>query len=130
MHNEELRAGRVRMHCACHGKYARRMLQVIFEAVVCKLTADRISRAAHAGSVRAAALDHKAADDSVEDQSVIEALFNKADKVVDRVRGDLRIKLCLHNISVFHCNCNDRILCHFLNPHFLILKYCNCSEFS
>ena len=69
--DEELAARAVWDHRACHGEDAQRVLEVIFEAVMCKLTADRVSRAAHAGSVRAAALDHKAADDSVEDQTVI-----------------------------------------------------------
>ena len=74
VHDEELASGRVRMHGSCHGKNTWLMLQGIVEAVLTELAFDVVSRAAHTGSVRAAALDHETADNAVEDQPIIEAL--------------------------------------------------------
>ena len=51
----------------------------------------RVARAAHAGTVRAAALDHKAFDHAVKDQSVIKTFLNQSDKVIYGIRSDLRI---------------------------------------
>ncbi len=67
------------------------MAKVIFEAVLGELTRNRVARAAHAGTVWTAALDHKAVDDAVEDQAIIETLLYEADEVVDGVRSDLRV---------------------------------------
>ena len=112
MHDEELASSRVGMHGSCHGKNACLMLQGIVEAVLGELTFDAVARAAHAGSIRAAALDHEAVDDAVEDQAVIEALFHQADEIVYGVGSNLRIKLRFHNVAICHSNGNDRILCH------------------
>ena len=78
MHDKELASGRVRIHGSCHGENTWCMLQVVFETVLGELTLDAVSRATHTGSVRASALDHKAVDDTVEDQAVIKAFFSKA----------------------------------------------------
>ena len=77
-----------------------------------ELTFDAVARAAHAGAFRITTLDHKATDDTVEDNAVIITFFNERDKVVYSIRRDLRIKLCLDDIAVFHFNSYDRILCH------------------
>ena len=53
------------------------MGQIVLEAVVGKLALDAVARAAHAVAVGAAALDHKALDDPVEDQAVIKALVHQ-----------------------------------------------------
>ena len=98
------------------------MAKVIFEAVLGELTRNRVARAAHAGTVWTAALDHKAVDDAVEDQAIIEALLYEADEVVDGVRSDLRVELCLNAVAVFHGNGYDWILCHF-SVSFLIHIY-------
>ena len=66
-----------------------------------KFALDIVAQAAHAGSVRTAALNHKAVDDAVEDQSVIVAFLDQADKIVYRIWCDLRIELCLHDIAIF-----------------------------
>ena len=78
-----------------------------FETVLGKFALDIVARAAHAGSVRTAALNHKAVDDAVEDQSVIVAFLDQADKIVYRIWCDLRIELCLHDIAIFHLDSND-----------------------
>ena len=112
VHDEELASGGVGMHGSCHGKNACLMLQGIVEAVLVELAFDVVSRAAHTGSIRAAALDHETADNAVEDQSIIEALLYEADEIVYGVGSNLRIKLRFHNVAIGHGNGNDRILCH------------------
>ena len=77
MHDEELGACGVWHHGAGHGKHARSMSQVVFEAILSKFAADGVSRAAHAGAVRTSALDHEAFDNTVEDDSVVEAFLNQ-----------------------------------------------------
>lgn len=98
------------------------MAKVVFEAVLGELTRNRVARAAHAGAVRTAALDHKAVDDAMEDQAIIEALLYEADEVVDGVRSDPRVELCLNAVAVFHGDGYDWILCHF-SASFLIHIY-------
>ncbi len=76
----------VRGHGAGHGQHAGLMDQIVLaEAVAGKLTVDLIAGAAHAGSLRAAALNHEAGDDPVEGQAVIKALVGKGDEVIDGI---------------------------------------------
>ena len=91
MHDKELASGGVRMHGSCHGKNTCCMFQVIFKSVLCKFTFNAVSRTTHTGSIRASALDHKAVDDTVEDQSVIETFLYKTDKIVYCIWCDFRI---------------------------------------
>ncbi len=64
------------MHCPCHGQNALCVcFKSFFKAVLGKFALDIVARAAHAGSVRTAALNNKAVDDAVEDQSVIVAFW-------------------------------------------------------
>ena len=51
----------------------RSCLRSFCTPLLAELTADGIAGAAHAGAVGAAALDHEAGDDPVEDQAVIKA---------------------------------------------------------
>ena len=78
------------------------MLQIVLEAVRGELALDAVAGTAHAGALRVAALDHKAGDDAVEDQSVVKSLADEGNKVVDGVRRDFGIKLSLDNVAVFH----------------------------
>ena len=113
VHDKELASGRVRIHGSCHGENTWCMLQVVFETVLRELTLDAVSRATHTGSVRASALDHKAVDDTMEDQTIIKSFFYKTDKIVYGIRCDFRIKLCFHHITIFHGNGYDRVcICH------------------
>ena len=109
MHDEELASGRIRMHGTCHGQNARCVFQVIGETVLCEFSPDGVSRTTHSGSFRASALDHKSRNDTVEDLSIVEMFVCQTDKVVDGVRGNLRIEFAFHHITVFHCNRNNRI---------------------
>ena len=65
--DEELRARRVGIVAARHRQDARHVRRVV------ELRLDIIAAAAVAGPLRAAALDHEAVDDAMEDQIVVEA---------------------------------------------------------
>ena len=90
------------------------MQQVVLEAVVGELAADLVARAAHAGAVRVAALDHEARDNAVEDGAVIEALLREGNKVADGVRRNLGVQFGADDAAVFHFDGNDRIA-HYLS---------------
>ena len=108
-HDEELAACAVRALASCHGEYAGGVLQIVLEAVHSELTLDAVAGAAHAGAFRVAALDHEARDDAVEDGAVIKALLNEGNKVVDRVRRNLGVKLRLDG-TAGGLESNNRIL--------------------
>ena len=91
MHDEELAACGIWVHCTSHGKNSRCVCQIIFKMVLRKFTFDGVTRTAHACTVGTTALYHEATDDSVENQTVIKAVFNQADKVVYCIWGDFRI---------------------------------------
>ena len=104
-----------------HRQNTASVVQVVLEAICGKLAADLITRAAHAGAFRVAALDHKARDNTMEDRAVIKALLHQRNKVANRVRCNFRVQLCTDYAAVFHFNRNDRIahwyqlhnFCHF-----------------
>ena len=114
MHDEELAAGAVGHHGARHTQDAALVLQLVFEAVAGELALDGIARAAHAGALGVAALDHEAGDDAVEDHAVIKALFDQGDEVVDGVGGDLRIELGADDAAVIHLNGDDGVHMDYL----------------
>ena len=58
------------------------------------------------------ALDHETADDTVEDQTIIEMLADQADKIVNGFRCNFGIKLAFDHTAILHGNSNNRILCH------------------
>ncbi len=74
--DEELRAVRVRAGVGHRQRAAD-------DLVVVELVLERVARAAGAGALRAAALDHEVADDPVERQAVVEALAGQRAEVVD-----------------------------------------------
>ena len=94
------------------------MLKRVVKSILAELTLNGISRASHSVSVRAAALDHKAVNDSVENQSVIKTFFYQTYKIIYCVRSNLRIELGLHDIAIFHGYCNNRII-HIIITSFL-----------
>ena len=122
VHDKELASRRVRMHGSCHGEDAGIVRQIVFKSVLGEFAFDRVSRAAHAVSVRASALDHEAADHTVEDQAVIEAFINQGDKVPDRIRGDFRVQFRFHDIAVFHFKCYNWI-CHNIRLLYIDCKF-------
>ena len=111
-HDKELTACRIGHHGPSHGQHAAVMSQIVLEAVLSELALDGVAGAAHTSSVGTAALDHKAGDHPVEDQAVIIALLDQADKVVDRVGRRLGIELRLDDAAVLHLNSDNGVLCH------------------
>ena len=109
MHNEELATGGVGGHGAGHGQNAAAVKQLVLEAVGTELALDAVAGAAGANALGVAALDHKAGDDPVENDAVIEALLHQGDKVVDGVGGHLRVQLRLDDAAVFHFDGNNGI---------------------
>src|SRR5699024_3516323 len=84
VHDEELGTCGVRIHSPCHGQNAFRVSQVVGqETILSEFARNGVARAADSGTLRVAALDHKAADHAVEDQAVIESFLNEAYKIVD-----------------------------------------------
>ena len=78
------------------------MRQVIFHAVGGEFTLDRLVRAAHAGALGVAALDHEAVDDAVEGQAVIEALFCQLQEVINRDGGGVAVQLHGDGAVILH----------------------------
>ncbi len=80
MHDKELGTGRIGVLGSRHGNNAPFMFQRISKTIGLEFPFDLIAGAAHTGTVRAAALNHKAFDDLMEDQPVIEAFFTRLSK--------------------------------------------------
>src|SRR3954452_1200252 len=80
--DEELRAVRVRPR-------VRHRERALDDLVVVDLVLERVPRAAGAGPLGAAALDHEVLDDAVEDEPVVEALRRELLEVAHRLRGVL-----------------------------------------
>ena len=93
MHDEELAACGVRSHGSCHGDNTSLMLKVILDAVSRELSLNLISGTSHACALRVSALNHEAVDDSVENETVIEALLNKRYEILYCDGCNLRIEL-------------------------------------
>ena len=83
--------------------------QLVVHPVEEELALDAVAWAAHAGALRAAALDHKTGNNAVEDQSVIEPLIRKEDEIIHGLRGNVRVELCGDDTAVFHFDGNNRI---------------------
>ena len=125
MHDEELGTCGVRVHRTRHGENALGVLEIVRKTILAELTLDGIPWTAHTISIRASALNHKALDDTVKDQTIIKALLDQADKVVDCVRRNLWVELCLHDITIFHLNGNNWIfhVCFLLNFKKYLIKW-------
>src|SRR5918992_3828539 len=78
--DEELAAVRVRPAVGHRQRAAH-------DLVVVDLVLELVARAAGAGSLRAAALDHEVLDDAVEDQPVVVAVLRQLHEVLDGLRG-------------------------------------------
>jgi len=109
VHDEELAAGGVGHHGAGHGQNAALVENGVIKAVCLELTADGVLGAAHAVAQRVAALDHEAGDNAMENETIVKALGNEGDKVVDGIWSKLGIELSLHDAAIFHFKSNNRI---------------------
>ena len=124
MHDEKLTSRRVRIHSASHRQNPDVMLQIILNSVGAEFTFDRISRAAHSGSLGTAALDHKSTDHSVENKSIIKSAFNQTNKIIHSIRRNIRIQFRFDHASIFHSDRNNRIT-HIKNLLLNIFLYYN-----
>ena len=109
MHDEELAAGRVWRGRTGHAQNAPLVLQIVFHTVEEKLTLDAVAGAAHTGALGAAALDHEAGNDPVEDQAVIVIVIAQVDEIADTLRGFVRVQLTADDAAVFHGDGKSRI---------------------
>ena len=113
MHDEELAACGVGRRGAGHAQHASFVLQFILHTVEEELALDAVAGAAHAGAVGAAALDHEAGNDPVEDQAVIEVMIAQIDEIIDALGGLIGVQLTLDDAAVFHGDLKRRI--HWLS---------------
>ena len=109
VHDEELAARGVGGGGTGHTENAPLMLQVVLHAVEEELALDAVARAAHSGALGAAALDHEAGDDPVEDQAVIVIVVTQVDEVVNALGGLVRVQLALDNAARLHRDLKSRI---------------------
>ena len=112
VHDEELASCGIGMHGSCHGQNTCGMLQIVGYAVGSEFTLDAVAGTAHAGAVGTSALDHKTADDTVEDQTIVKMLVDQTDEIVNGFGCYVGIKLTFDHTAVFHGNSNNRIFCH------------------
>ena len=112
VHDEELAACGIGMHSSCHRQNTLGVLQIVAYAVSSEFTLDAVAGTTTSGAVRTSALDHETADDTVEDQTVIEMLVDQADKIVNGFGCNFRIKLAFDHAAILHGNSNNRIFCH------------------
>ena len=111
VHDKELAAGAVHGLRPGHAQHTAGVAQVVLHTVGGELALDAVPRAAHAGSVGAAALDHKAGDDPVEDQPVVVPGVGQGDEIVHALGRDVGIQLGNDLAAVLHFKSHDRI-CH------------------
>jgi len=111
VHDEELGTCRVGGGGACHGQDTALVLQVILDAVEEELALDAVAGATHAGAFGAAALNHEAGNDAMEDQAVIIVMAAQIDEVCNALGCLLGIQFALNDSAVFHGDLKSRI-CH------------------
>ena len=116
MHDEELGASGVGGLGTGHGQNTALVTDVVLDAVEEELALDAVAGAAHAGALGAAALDHEAGNDPVEDQAVVETLIAQGDEVIDALGGLLGVQLALDDAAIFHGDLKSRIS-HFVSPY-------------
>ena len=85
MHDKELRGCGILDLGACHGNDALCVVDIVpCKAVGAELTLDGLSGLLIKAVIHAAALDHKAANDAVEDQTRIKALAHQLNEICNR----------------------------------------------
>jgi hypothetical protein len=84
--DEELAAVRVRAG-------VRHRQRAALDPVLVELVFELVARAAPAGALRTATLDHEVRDDAVEDEAVVEAVAGELREVVDGLRRLVREEL-------------------------------------
>ena len=115
MHDEELAAAGVGILSAGHGEHTAIVMQTIGNAVCHEFTLDAVAGATHAGAVGAAALDHEAGNNAVENEAVVIALVCKRNEVINAFGSDFGIELANDLAAVFHFDGYDRIAHNYLS---------------
>ena len=129
MHNEELATGGVGAGGTGHAQNAPLVTQFVLEAVKEKLALDAVAGAAHTGAIGTAALDHKAGDDPVEDQSVIVIMICQINEVVHALGCLIGIQFALNDTTVFHSDLKSRV-CHYQYLSFIARSIWRFASFS
>ena len=109
VHDEELAARGVGGGGTRHAENAPLVLQVVLDTVEKELALDAVAGAAHAGALGAAALNHEAGNDSVEDQTIIKMVIAQVDEVADALGRFVGIQLAFDDAAVFHGDLECRI---------------------
>ena len=109
MHDEELAAGGIGGGGPSHAQHAPLVLQVVLHTVEEELALDAVAGATHTGAFGAAALDHEAGDDPVEDQTVVIVMIAQVDEIVNALGCLLGIQLALDDTAVFHSDLKSRV---------------------
>lgn len=101
--NEELAAGRITiLGIPGHGNNAFLMFESVFKAVGAEFSRNKVTGIAQAGSQGTAPLNHKAGDDPVKNQSVIETLLGQGNKVANSIGSNVGIEFNFNNAAAFH----------------------------
>ena len=108
-HDEELAAGGIGHHGTGHGKHAVGMLQGVIHAVLGKFALDGIAGAADADALGAAALNHEAGDDPVENEAVIEAAVGQGGKIAHGLGRKFGVEFAGHFAAVFQFDDKSRV---------------------
>ena len=104
MHDKELGACAVRILRARHRNRAAGMFDRVFYSIGGELAFNRLIRAAHSGTFRVAALNHKAGDDAVKCQAIVKSFLNKFGKICHRDRGLVGIQFHFNRSIIFDCD--------------------------
>ena len=115
VHDKELAACAVGAGGTSHRQNAALMAQIVLEAVKEELALDAVAGAAHAGAVGAAALDHKAGDNAVENQAVVEIMVCQVDEIIHALGCDFGVQFALDNAAVFHSDLKSGIHNQYLS---------------
>ena len=99
LHDKELRARRIELIRAGHRNGAALVLQGINDAILDKFTFDSLGRATRAIALRVSTLHHKAIDDAVEGQAIVEARLREVAKIRNADGGFVGIQFEL-NLSL------------------------------
>ena len=114
VHDEELAAGGVGRGGTSHAQHAPLVLEVILHTVEEELALDAVAGTAHAGSFGAAALNHEAGDNPVENQAVVIVVIAQVDEIGNALGCFFGVQLALNHTAVFHGNLKSRV--HIIAP--------------
>ena len=111
MHDKELGGCGVGVIGSRHRKHATGVLEIVLREAVCgKLAVDSRRVSLAKALVVAAALNHKTADDAVEDQSAVKSAFDKTEEIFNSLWCFFGVEFCGHCAKIFYHNFNFRVV--------------------